>query len=111
MHTILIVDDEKNYPPVISAILSQAGFESLTAFSGTEALKLLKEGDIDLVVTDMRMPKMDGMTLLEKIRAKDADLPVVMMTAHGTVEKAVSFSWFSIQLVVRWKYPLSGTCA
>ncbi len=89
MHTILIVDDEKNYPPVISAILSQAGFETLTAFSGQEALGLLQEGDVDLILTDMKMPGMDGMTLLEKIRAKDSDLPVVMMTAHGTVEKAV----------------------
>lgn len=89
MHTILIVDDEKNYPPIISAILTQAGFETLTAFSGQEALGLLQGGDVDLILTDMKMPMMDGMALLEKIRVKDPDLPVVMMTAHGTVEKAV----------------------
>ena len=89
MHTILIVDDEKNYPPIISAILTQAGFETLTAFSGQEALELLQGDDVDLILTDMKMPGMDGMALLEKVRTKDPDLPVVMMTAHGTVEKAV----------------------
>jgi len=89
MHTVLIVDDEKNYPPIISAILTQAGFETMTAFGGQEALPLLREGSVDLVLTDMKMPEMDGIALLENIRAKDPDLPVVMMTAHGTVEKAV----------------------
>jgi len=89
METILIVDDEKNYPPILSAILKEEGFETLTAFSGKEALKILKDSDVDLVLTDMKMPFMDGIELLERIKDKDPDLPVIMMTAHGTVEKAV----------------------
>jgi two-component system NtrC family response regulator len=89
METILIVDDEKNYPPILSAVLEEEGFETLTAFSGREALEILKNSDVDLVLTDMKMPSMDGIELLERIKEKDTDLPVIMMTAHGTVEKAV----------------------
>lgn len=89
METILIVDDEKNYPPILSAILKEEGFETLTAFSGEETLEILKDSDVDLVLTDMKMPFMDGIELLERIKDKDPDLPVIMMTAHGTVEKAV----------------------
>ena len=89
METILIVDDEKNYPPILSAILKEEGFETLTAFNGEEALEILKDSDVDLALTDMKMPFMDGIELLERIKDQDPDLPVIMMTAHGTVEKAV----------------------
>ena len=89
METILIVDDEKNYPLILSAILEEEGFETFTANSGRDALDILANADIDLVLTDMKMPSMDGIELLEKIKAKDPDLPVIMMTAHGTVDKAV----------------------
>ncbi|MEJ2658693.1 MAG: sigma-54 dependent transcriptional regulator [Desulfobacterales bacterium] len=89
METILIVDDEKNYPLILSAILEEEGFETFTANSGLEALEVITHTDIDLVLTDMKMPSMDGIELLEKIKAKDQDLPVIMMTAHGTVDKAV----------------------
>jgi len=89
METVLIVDDEKNYPPILSAVLEEEGFETLTATSGEQALEMLAHSDVDLILTDMKMPSMDGISLLEKIKTKDADLPVIMMTAHGTVEKAV----------------------
>jgi two-component system NtrC family response regulator len=89
METILIVDDEKNYPLVLSAVLQEEGFEPLTAHSGKQALDILDHSDIDLVLTDMKMPEMDGIELLEKMKEKDPELPVIMMTAHGTVEKAV----------------------
>ncbi|MEE4357923.1 MAG: sigma-54 dependent transcriptional regulator [Desulfococcaceae bacterium] len=89
MENILIVDDEKNYTLVLAAILEEEGFGTLTANSGQEALKIFDTSDIDLVLTDMKMPGMDGIELLENIREKDPDLPVIMMTAYGTVEKAV----------------------
>ena len=89
MDTILIVDDEINYPLILSAVLQDEGYETLTANSGEEALEILENSDVDLVLTDMKMPKMDGITLLEKIKEKDPQVPVMMMTAHGTVEKAV----------------------
>lgn len=89
METILIVDDEKNYPPILSAVLKEEGFETLTANSGNEALKIFESSDVDLVLADMKMPIMDGIELLENIKSSDPELPVIMMTAHGTVEKAV----------------------
>jgi two-component system, NtrC family, response regulator len=89
METILIVDDERNYTLILAAILEDAGFETLTANSGTDALSILSESDVDLVLTDMKMPGMDGIDLLDRIKKADAELPVIMMTAHGTVEKAV----------------------
>ena len=89
METILIVDDEKNYTLILSAILEEEGFETLTANSGDEALKILKNSDVDLVLADMKMPLMDGIELLKNVKEKDPDLPVIMMTAYGTVEKAV----------------------
>jgi two-component system, NtrC family, response regulator len=89
METILIVDDEKNYPLILSAILEDEGYETLAANSGSEALEKLSSSDVDLVLTDMKMPSMDGIELLEKIKTIDSELPVIMMTAYGTVEKAV----------------------
>ena len=89
METVLIVDDEKNYPLILSAVLADEGFETLTANSGQEALQILASSDVDLILTDMKMPTMDGIELLEKIKERDPDIPVIMMTAHGTVEKAV----------------------
>ena len=89
METILIVDDEKNYLTILSAVLEEEGFEVLTALSGQEALEIYKTSDLDLVVTDMKMPEMDGIALLENIKQLDPDLPVMMMTAHGTIDKAI----------------------
>lgn len=89
METVLIVDDEKNYTRILGAVLEEEGFEILTANSGPEALEILEGSDVDLVLTDMKMPMMDGIQLLEEIKTRDAELPVIMMTAHGTVDKAV----------------------
>ncbi len=89
METVLIVDDEKNYTLILSAVLEEEGFETLTANSGHEALEILKNSDVDLVLTDMKMSAMDGIELLENVKRKDPELPVIMMTAYGTVEKAV----------------------
>lgn len=89
METILIVDDEKNYPKILSAILEEEGYETFTCHSGEEALVLLEDAEVDLVLTDMRMPGMDGITFLQAVKEKQVDLPVIMMTAHGTIEKAV----------------------
>ncbi|MBT8373844.1 MAG: sigma-54 dependent transcriptional regulator [Deltaproteobacteria bacterium] len=89
METVLVVDDEKNYPLILGAVLEEEGFEVLTANSGREALEIQKTSDVDLVLTDMKMPSMDGIELLEKIKARDSDMPVIMMTAYGSVDKAV----------------------
>ena len=89
MESILIVDDEKNYTAVLSVVLEEEGYETLTANSAAVALDILKVEDVDLVVTDMKMPGMDGLELLGRIKQHWPDIPVIMMTAHGTVDKAV----------------------
>ncbi len=89
METVLVVDDEKNYLVVLSAFLTEEGYETLTADNGQQALEIIGSTDLDLVLTDMKMPSMDGIELLGHIKEKVPDLPVVMMTAYGTVEKAV----------------------
>jgi len=89
MENILIVDDEKNYPMVIGELLREEGYTTLTASSGMEALDILSTELIDLVLTDVNMPGMSGIQLLEKIKEINPDIPVIIMTAYGSVEKAV----------------------
>ncbi|HZE20702.1 MAG TPA: sigma-54 dependent transcriptional regulator [Desulfobaccales bacterium] len=89
MDTILVVDDEINYLTVMQALLGEAGYEVLTAPSAVEALKVASS-DLDLVLTDMKMPKMSGIELLDELQRLYPNLPVIIMTAYGTVEKAVT---------------------
>jgi two-component system, NtrC family, response regulator len=89
MENILIVDDEKNYLLILEDLLSEEGYQVVTAESAARGLEIVSAYDLDVVITDMRMPGMDGMVFLERIHYQDPDLPVVMMTAYGSVEKAV----------------------
>jgi two-component system response regulator AtoC len=86
---ILVVDDEPNLRRVLSAQLERDGYDVHTAEDGEQALSMLREHHIDLVITDLRMPKLDGMELLRRVVAMDEEPPVVMLTAHGTVDNAV----------------------
>jgi two-component system NtrC family response regulator len=89
MHTILVVDDEPNYLIVLSELLRDEGFEVYTAQSGQEALPVLHNADLDLMISDMKMPGMDGIQLLEHSKKINRDLPVILITAYAEVEKAV----------------------
>ncbi len=86
---VLIVDDEPNLRKILAAQLSRDGYDVLLAEDGEQGLQVLREHHIDLVVTDLKMPKVDGMTLLREAVKEQPDLPVVMITAHGTVDTAV----------------------
>jgi two-component system, NtrC family, response regulator AtoC len=86
---VLIVDDEANLRKILAAQLSRDGYDVLTAEDGAEGLALLRENHIDLVITDLKMPKVDGMQLLKQALAEEPDLPIIMITAHGTVDTAV----------------------
>jgi two-component system NtrC family response regulator len=89
METILIVDDEKNYLVVLEALLGPEGYEIITTDNARDALRLVRESDLDLVITDIKMPGMNGMVLLEECKKIKPELPVIMMTAYGTIEMAV----------------------
>jgi DNA-binding NtrC family response regulator len=86
---VLIVDDEVNLRRVIAAQLARDGYDVHTAEDGEEGCRILAEHHIDLVITDLKMPKLDGMDLLRRALEIDPELPVVMLTAHGTVDNAV----------------------
>jgi two-component system, NtrC family, response regulator len=90
MYTILVVDDEPNYLIVLSELLRDEGFEVFTASSGKDGMAQVREVDLDLVITDMQMPGMDGLQFLEKIKKSNSNLPVIMITAFAEVEKAVA---------------------
>src|SRR5215216_6668922 len=86
---ILVVDDEPNLRRVLSAQLERDGYDVHTAEDGEQALALLRDHHIDLVITDLRMPRVDGMELLRRVATFEEPAPVVMITAHGTVDTAV----------------------
>ncbi|MEQ9504338.1 MAG: sigma-54 dependent transcriptional regulator [Deltaproteobacteria bacterium] len=86
---VLLVDDDPGVGQVLGALLAQGGHEANAVESGAAALEALEARPYDVVVTDQRMPKMDGLTLLGLIRERWPELPVVMLTAHGTIPLAV----------------------
>ena len=90
MYSILVVDDEPNYLIVLSELLKDEGFEVFTASDGPEGLKIVEDVDLDIVITDMQMPGMDGLQFLNKIKEKKQDLPVIVITAFAEVDKAVA---------------------
>lgn len=89
MATILIVDDEKNMRWALDRALKQEGYETLTAADGLEGLTVAQTEHPDLVVLDLKMPGMDGLSALKKLREWNSQLPVIMITAHGSVETAI----------------------
>jgi two-component system, NtrC family, response regulator AtoC len=89
MHRILVVDDELNMRLVLSAMLKKEGYDVVTAPDGLAALKILKEDDFVAVVTDLKMPNLDGMGLLERVVQDYPSTPVIIITAHGTIATAV----------------------
>ena len=86
---VLVADDEPNLRRVLGALLNRDGYDVHLAENGEQALGLLREHHVDLVITDLRMPKLDGMALLREVARLDPGLPVIMLTAHGTVDNAV----------------------
>lgn len=88
--TILIVDDDESILEVLDARLSAGGYETITARSAEKGLELLGKNPIDLVISDVRMPGMGGKGLLEKVSRERPGLPVIMLTAYGTIPDAVA---------------------
>jgi DNA-binding NtrC family response regulator len=84
--TILIVDDERNIQLTLARALTLEGYAAETASGGQEALEKIAALPIDVVVMDVKMPDLDGITVLERARATRPDLPVVIMSGHGSIE-------------------------
>lgn len=86
---VLVADDEPNLRRVLSAQLQRDGYDVHVVADGEEAIQALAEHHIDVVISDLRMPKVDGMALLKSIGETHPEIPVIMITAHGTVDTAV----------------------
>jgi two-component system response regulator AtoC len=89
MQRILVVDDELNMRLVLKAMLEKENYEVATAFNGLKALDILATSEVAVVVTDLKMPGLDGMGLLEKVVSDYPSIPVIIITAHGTIDTAV----------------------
>jgi len=89
MSNILIIDDEKAIRKTLSEILSYEGYKIEEASDGEEGLKKFKEKAYDVVLCDIKMPKLDGLEFLDKAREANPDVPVIMISGHGTIETAV----------------------
>lgn len=86
---VLVVDDEKNIRDGLASALEMDGYELFTAADGEEARDFINNNDVDLVITDLRMPKMSGYDLLKHLTSSFPTLPVIILTGHGTIETAV----------------------
>lgn len=92
MQSILIVEDNENLIELYKQVLSKAGFVVFSAHDGEEALNLMKHTHLDLIVTDVMMPKMDGYELAEFLRDLENEIPILMITAKGSLEdKKIGF--------------------
>src|SRR5262245_8458445 len=89
MNTVLVVDDEKNYRWTLGELLREERFEVESCETGTDALAVLEGGKIDVLLTDLRMTEMDGLALLQKAREVSPATSTILMTAYGTIERAV----------------------
>jgi DNA-binding response OmpR family regulator len=86
---ILVVDDEQNIRVTLNALLGRAGHTVTTAASGEEAVKLFAQQRFDLMLVDLQMPGMNGIEVVEALRAKDHDTTVIILTGHGSLETAI----------------------
>jgi two-component system response regulator AtoC len=87
--TVLIVDDERTLARAVKAFLTEAGYEAEVASDAEQAFRMIETLRPDVVFSDVRLPGMNGIDLLKRIRDFDASIPVIIMTAHGTIEGAV----------------------
>ncbi len=87
--TILVADDEKNIREGLREALALDGYEVLTAADGQEAMEAVTRGDVDLLITDLKMPRLSGEELLKGVTSQFPTLPVIILTGHGTIESAV----------------------
>src|SRR5438034_195584 len=87
--TILVVEDDAESRVAMLKILDAVGYKTMEADNGQQALDIALEDDVDILVTDLRLPVMDGVELLKRAKAANQEIEVILITGHGTVELAV----------------------
>jgi DNA-binding NtrC family response regulator len=89
-YTVLIADDHESTRETLAEVVKKAGHKPLAAKNGREALSLIEDREVDIVLTDLRMPDLDGLDLLDRVKRDFDGVPVVLITAHGSEDVAVS---------------------
>ncbi len=102
MEKILIIDDEKSVLDMLNVVFKKEGYRVKKSLSAQKALELIDEEDFDLILSDIRLPQISGMELLRKVKEKKPGIPVIMITAYGTIKQAVeAFKAGAIDYVVK----------
>ena len=89
MDNLLIIDDEKSILDLLGVVFKKEGYRVHTALSAKTALELIQREDFDLILTDIKLPQMSGMNILKLVKERNPEMPVVMITAYGTIKQAV----------------------
>ena len=89
MKRVLVVDDDRRMRRTLQILIERMGFESIAAATPSEAREQVRNGKLDLVLTDLKMPEVSGIDLLEEIRAEQPQLPVILITAYGSIQTAI----------------------
>jgi DNA-binding NtrC family response regulator len=84
--SILLVDDDKDICTSLTKVFEKSGYAVFTAHDGREALDFLDKNTVDIIISDLRMPNMDGMEFMKEIRRRKIEIPVIYLTAYGEVE-------------------------
>lgn len=99
--TILIIDDEPGYRALLSSDLSRLGYIVLTAGSGPDALKVLDENRVDMIITDMKMSPLDGLDTVVAIRKAHPNVPIVLMTGYALEERVQAAMGYKVNTCLR----------
>jgi DNA-binding NtrC family response regulator len=86
---ILVIDDEDDVLELLKELIEKMGYNALTASNAQEALDILDNTKVDVIISDLLMPEMDGIELLKRVKARKGDIPFLVITGHPTVETAV----------------------
>lgn len=86
---LLLVDDEKGFVEVLSKRLAKRNIHATQAFSGTDGIRLLRRSDFDVAVLDLKLEDMDGIEILKIFKKMDPDMPVIMLTGHGSKKASI----------------------
>jgi CheY-like chemotaxis protein len=108
MHTILVVDDEERLRRALGRSLSLEGCRTFVARSGEEALGIVKEKKVDLIITDLAMPGMDGMALVRTVKKDRPDLRTIILTAYGTPDSRQEAEALGVDCFLAKPFDLSG---
>ena len=86
---VMVVDDEKDFNEMLAESLKEMDFSVLSAFSGKQCLALMEDNPVDVIVLDIKMPEMDGIETLTRVKKNFPLVEIIMLTGHGTIESAV----------------------